>query len=595
MKLSKIYSNNDNIFPPINFRDGLNVVFALVKDPIQLNRDSHNLGKTFLANLIDYCLFGDLETDHPFKQRLEIFGNFVFFLEIVLSDNKFITIRRKVSGRKNICIQTSDFSQDYSSLLETEWEFSALGVGDAINVLNNKLAFDIIKPFDYRKGITYFLRRQADYNDVFQISKFSVGKHKDWKPYMAQILGLNRELVQEKYELDEEIDERVKDKEKLAKKAGTKNQKFDEIKGLIGIKTASVIKLQKQLDNFSFYEMEAEISEDIVKRIESLISEYNQERYMIDYELQEIENSLKTDFIIDATKMFKVFEEVNLIMPESLTKQYDDLVDFNKRISTDRIKRLEELKIKLSNRKTELESALRELNNERQRALDIIKQKETFQKYKSLQKELLNIEEDILYLQQQLKQLDDISLIEHQIESLRVKRIQIIHNLDESLKIDNSTYSKIRQVFAQYVEEILSVPASIYTDINSNGNLEFHDRIIDRAIGQETYQGKGTSYKKVLCACFDLAILSVYNNVRFFHFVYHDGVFEGLDNRRKVKLLNLIRSICQENGIQYILTVIDSDLPRDGADNKLLFREGEIVRQLNDNGDEGRLFRIPIF
>jgi uncharacterized protein YydD (DUF2326 family) len=594
MKLSRLYSNNDDIFPPIIFRDGFNVIFALVKDPIKTDTDSHNLGKTFLANLIDYCLLGDLEKDHPFKQRPEIFADFIFFLEIILP-NKFVTIRRKVSGKRNICIQISDISQDLSKLPENEWEFTDLGVEEAIDRLNILLAFDIIKPFNFRKGITYFLRRQADYNDLFQISKFSVGKHKDWKPYIAQVLGLNRELVQEKYELDEEIEDKENDKQKLAKKAGTKNQKFDEVKGLIEIKTASVEKLQKQLDDFNFYEMESEINEDVVKRIESLISQYNQKRYLVDYELQEIENSLNTEFCIDTKKMFKIFDEVNLVMPEALIKQYDELLDFNKRISTDRINRLTELKYKLNNQKTEFETTLRDLNNERQQDLELLKQKETLQKYKSLQKELLNIEKEILVLQQQLKQLDEIGLFEHQIETLKVERLQIIHNLDESLKEDNSTYSNIRQLFAQYVEEILSVPASLFTEINSNGNLEFKYRIIDRVVGQETYQGRGTSYKKLLCACFDLAILSVYHKRHFFHFVYHDGIFEGLDNRRKVKLLKLIRNICKEKEIQYILTVIDSDLPRDEADNKLLFSEYEIVRTLNDSGNEGRLFRIPVF
>ena len=83
--------------------------------------------------------------------------------------------------------------------------------------------------------------------------------------------------------------------------------------------------------------------------------------------------------------------------------------------------------------------------------------------------------------------------------------------------------------------------------------------------------------------------------MNFYKFVYHDGIFEGLDNRKKVNLLKLIRNLCKDYGIQYILTVIDSDLPRDEQDNKLLFKETEIVRSLHDDGDDGRLFKMPIF
>ncbi|MBN2267245.1 MAG: DUF2326 domain-containing protein [Candidatus Babeliaceae bacterium] len=595
MKLSRLYSNKNDIFPLIEFRDDFNVVFARVKDPIKTDRDSHNLGKTFLANLIDFCLLGDLEKDHPFKERPELFADFIFFLEIVLVDNTYITVKRKTSGKSNLCLHISSKSMNLASLPDSEWEYSGLSIVDGREKLNRLLNLDVIKPFDYRKGITYFLRRQADYNDVFQISKFAVGKHRDWKPYMAQVLGLNRDFVQQKYDLDEEIEDKENDKAKLAKKAGVRNKKYDEIKSLIEIKSKAARKYQKQLDDFSFFELEADINDEVIRRIEKLISDFNQERYLIDYELQEIDNSLSADYVIDAKKMFVVFEDVKLLMPESLVRQYDELVEFNKRLSIDRQKKLKELKVKLSYRKDELDSSLRELDNERQKALNLLKQKETLQKYKSLQGELLSMEKELLDLQQQLTQLDEISVIEHRIEELKIERSSVIHQLSETLKEENSVYSNIRQLFSQYVEEVLSVPAALYTDINAAGNLDFKSRVIDKAIGQETYQWKGTSYQKILCACFDLAILCTYSKTRFYKFVYHDGIFEGLDNRKKVKLLNMVRNLCHEYGIQYILTVIDSDLPRDDKDNKLLFDEKEIIRLLQDSGDEGRLFRMPIF
>jgi len=49
-------------------------------------------------------------------------------------------------------------------------------------------------------------------------------------------------------------------------------------------------------------------------------------------------------------------------------------------------------------------------------------------------------------------------------------------------------------------------------------------------------------------------------------------------------LLNIVREACDKFGLQYILTVIDSDLPRDESDRKLLFTEEEIVRYLHDRG-----------
>ncbi|NKB87179.1 MAG: DUF2326 domain-containing protein [Acidobacteria bacterium] len=55
-------------------------------------------------------------------------------------------------------------------------------------------------------------------------------------------------------------------------------------------------------------------------------------------------------------------------------------------------------------------------------------------------------------------------------------------------------------------------------------------------------------------------------------------MLEAADNRKKVALLAAVRRICAEYDLQYVLTLIDSDLPRNEHDNRLLFAEAEIVR-----------------
>jgi uncharacterized protein YydD (DUF2326 family) len=81
----------------------------------------------------------------------------------------------------------------------------------------------------------------------------------------------------------------------------------------------------------------------------------------------------------------------------------------------------------------------------------------------------------------------------------------------------------------------------------------------------------------------------------FYHFVYHDGILEGLDNRKRRVLLTLLREIAAKYKIQYILSAIDSDLPRDEKDNRIEFPSKEIVLELSDQGTRGRLFRMDEF
>lgn len=81
----------------------------------------------------------------------------------------------------------------------------------------------------------------------------------------------------------------------------------------------------------------------------------------------------------------------------------------------------------------------------------------------------------------------------------------------------------------------------------------------------------------------------------FFHFVYHDGIFEALDDRKKNALLTVIREQVVGKRTQYILTLIDSDLPRDPEGKRIEFAPDEIVLHLHDDANEGRLFKMTEF
>jgi uncharacterized protein YydD (DUF2326 family) len=51
-----LYSNKPELFEPIAFRSGLNVVLGEIRLPENKKKDTHNLGKTTLGSLIDFCL-----------------------------------------------------------------------------------------------------------------------------------------------------------------------------------------------------------------------------------------------------------------------------------------------------------------------------------------------------------------------------------------------------------------------------------------------------------------------------------------------------------------------------------------------------------
>jgi uncharacterized protein YydD (DUF2326 family) len=89
-----------------------------------------------------------------------------------------------------------------------------------------------------------------------------------------------------------------------------------------------------------------------------------------------------------------------------------------------------------------------------------------------------------------------------------------------------------------------------------------------------------------------MAVLRAHMEKKAPRFVYHDGVFESLDDRKKVNLLAVMREYASF-GLQFVITLIDSELPSRAEGYEQMFADEEIVLRLHDEGPEGRLFKMP--
>jgi uncharacterized protein YydD (DUF2326 family) len=597
VRLVSLYSNREEVFPPIDFHDGVNAIFAKVQDARKRDRDSHNLGKTFLIEVIDFTLLKTIDKSHTFRKFSDLFGDFVFFLQILTPSGESVTVRRAVEGKKPCSIYVANVPHgNLVDLPEDQWTEAGLSVPKAETKLNHLLHLTALRPYGYRKGLGYVMRRQSDWDEVFWLDRFRRGRDKDWKPYVAKILGFDPELVSRKYELEDQITALETILGALEQEAGSRSTEYGRVQGLIELKEAAAAKQRAELNQFSFKELEAEVSERGVRIIEEDINRLNERRYTIDYEMQEIARSLETNLPFDLGRIRQVFEEAAVAFPESLSRSYEELLDFNRRLSTKRAERLSKLRDELLEERVAVVHRLEILDNERQKAMQLLRERETFQKYLRLQSEIREQDAEIAELRRRLDKLDTAATTQRQIQEKQAEVRDLVQSLSEAVRRGNHTVSAVRRLFSDYVQRVLNVPALLSVTLNEHGNLVFDVQTLDRSVAErETSEAEGTSYRKILCACFDLALLSAHSNGSFYHFVFHDGVLEGLDNRKKVNFVELIRDVTQAYALQHIMTVIDADLPRDDRDEKLLFSPTEVVRELHDQGDAGRLFRMQAF
>ena len=123
MKIRRLYTNQPEVFPLINFDEGLSVVVAEIRVPENRLLDTHNLGKSTVGELIDFCLARRKSTSFFLFKHNNLFADFVFFLEIELPTGAFLTIGRPVTpGSKISFVMRDDAIEDASHFTEEDWD-----------------------------------------------------------------------------------------------------------------------------------------------------------------------------------------------------------------------------------------------------------------------------------------------------------------------------------------------------------------------------------------------------------------------------------------------------------------------------------------
>ncbi|HIF9478711.1 TPA: DUF2326 domain-containing protein [Photobacterium damselae] len=592
MKVSKIYSNKNKLFNPIEFNEGLNVIFAEIRLPENQDKDTHNLGKSKLMELIDYCLLKERKSSFFLFKYFDKFQDFVFFLELKLNSGKYLTVRRSVSANSKISIKKHpEKYQDFTFSGESDWDYFDIPIDTAKLILDANFNLKSISPWDYRTALNYALRNQDDFSDIFKLSNF-LGRHLYWKPYVGKILGFNADNLKRNYELAYDIE---KSKEFLSElRADIGDILGDEeevLTSLLDIKNKEAESLQKQLDTFNFDKADTDNIHRLVAEIDEDVAELNKVKYYLSANIKKLNNTLeegKINFKISPTQ--KLFEEAGILFDGQIKKSYEELIEFNRKITTERkiyvkakVKELEEELYKVS-------TALEDMNKSRSKRLAYLNTIGAFDKYKEVTAILLSLKTEINDINRKLSLSEKVRATEEKIdtdegEQLIIKGL-IRDNREEVTKDEDGIYKSIKTKFSSFVDTVLDKNGFISTKQNKEGNLEFYAGIIGD-IGQQTGESDGHTYRKILCMGYDLAVNFTYSYLDFVRFIYHDGGLETLDERKKKAFLNFIRTNLELFGTQYILTVIDSDMPKG-----VKFTDEEIVLILHDNGPSGRLFKM---
>ena len=595
MRLKRLYSNQPELFPPIGFNAGLSAVLAEIRVPANRLLDTHNLGKTTVAELIDFCLLkGKNSRSFLFKHHAR-FEAFAFFLEIELPSGEFLTIGRAVNPGSKVNFKTSDQSiEDIVALAEPEWDHVGLAFDRAKLLLDGMLGISELRPWGFRKLVGYLIRSQQDYLDVFQLGKFS-GKHQDWKPFVAHLLGMDSQPVLDLYNKREEMNSNGVHLGSLAREWSGEDVDPSVLDGLMSVKRRDIESKSRTLESFNFQEEDTRTGSELIEQTEARISALNEESYRLSRLVQRIHESLEEQQVLfrpaDAEALF---QEAGIIFGDQLKHDYNQLIAFNRAITQERREALGAQADEAEQRLSTIQLELSTLNERRAQSLEFLRNSDALIKYKDLSRELTDLQAELSTLEAkrgaaarlvELRQKQRALTEEYgHLETAVETQIQQI-STDEA-----GRFGRLRRYFTEIIHDVLGQNAIIAIRMNNQGGIEFTAEFIGNT-GIATSGDRGTSYKKLLCIAFDLAVLRTYLDVPFPRFVYHDGALEQLKPRKREKLIGVFRQYA-DLGIQPIISLLDSDLPAPLDSSPVTLSSADIVLWLHDEGQEGRLFRM---
>ena len=252
-------------------------------------------------------------------------------------------------------------------------------------------------------------------------------------------------------------------------------------------------------------------------------------------------------------------------------------------ITKEREKYLREEFKELTDKQKKAVAKLKELNKKRSKILSVLKEKDTFVKYKKYQEDLIKIENEIFSYQQKLEGAKTIENYEKSIEETRSNIREIATLIKIEIDKSNKNYQEIKRLFQDIYKTTFEYTALLVVEPNNAGNVNFETTILNKSYDL-TGQGDGYTSTKILCASFVLSILIHYSSKSYFKFAYHDGILESWGDNQKISFINLIGDYCKQYDIQYIVSLIKSDIPQNFS-----FQSGEIIRTL---GKDDKLFGI---
>ena len=573
-------TSNRSSFHSVHFTTGLNVILA-ARTKNSTQKDTRNgLGKSTLIEIIDFCLGSRVAKGEGLI--IPPLAGWEFVLEITLATNRVKVTRAidtpnrfVISGDTSGWIDQPDIDGETGERVFNLGRWKALlgwalfGVPYADDSLKYKPT--------YRSLISYFIRRGVDaYVEPFRHSR----QQQPWdvQLHTGYLLGLNWKNASKWQEL--------KDQEKGIKSIGEaiKTGAMEGVWGTVGELEAERVQLESQvsvemnaLKNFRVHPQYGTVQDEAdrtTSEIHSLLNENVSDRRR----LARYSESVAAEKPPSDTAISKLYEEVGLVFPDSVSRTLEEAKEFHYKIVNNRRTFLETEIKRIERRIAERNEKISALTDSRARLLDVLSTHGALQEMTRLQERHV---ETLGKLDRVCARISEIKDLTARKRDIKVRKAELAKITEQDHEQRRGVWSVPVRLFSENSQALYKTPGHLAIDITESGFK------YDVEINRSGSEGVG----KMKVFCFDLMLLQLMTQMtnRLDFLVHDSGLYDGVDERQRALALERASEIADRTGAQYICALNSDMIPRGEFSDGFEFDKHVRLTLTDDNPSDSLL------
>lgn len=553
MFLRKLYSEPLGLFRSgkpehpysIVFQEGFNFIFGK-KDDSDSKAPLNGLGKSTLADLIDFCLLSDFSSKnsrlYSEKNRME---NYKIVLEFEINNINYIIKRNgkniefgklgeenemELKDAKSKLFQLIFQNPNYEGILDEKW---------------------------YRSLMSFFLKihkkKKGEFTDPINYLVAS-NKLNELNQYHFSLLGLDNHLICENFELQKDVRDRntaISQVKRLVEK--NYNLNINKVDSQLSKIRNEVKKTKNAIEGFKLAEQHKD-AESRLNELTIIIKDLSEQNFWMRKKIQSYRESFEIKDSISPSKIKgieRLYEEVNSHFKGIISKSLKDAVDFRTKLASSREEFLKDEIKEIEAKILKNEAEISDFDTKRQKIFSLLKSKEAFN----------DLTEAFYYLGEKEKEISDL---EGKIKTYRdLQGEKVAYDAkDASLKQNITSFLEgIEDKIDAFDKLFSEVYNNIYIENESSGFSITPDYGVSKVnINISFDKDESKAWNKGRTLIYDIAVMihAIRLHIPMPHFLLHDGIFDGMDKSQFVALYHFIQNLQHEGTrFQYIVTMIE--------------------------------------